>query len=210
MLAIGGPPPLTANRNRPNPPFEAGLRVVSPPLNIVEETQIDDIKWEDRRPKGLSFLNYVMGSIGAVHIVNYPASQISIGNGLFVGENAVTSSLVYRKTGDIKNPRLINLPASHEDDERFTKEVLDHARSYVKRPSYCTIHDLIGSLTELGIVPIGSVRQEEINITGEMYIAQNWDGVVLFRHVNDDELPIVKYGNLDVNITKSKKRRNSD
>ena len=30
MLAIGGPPPLMANRNCPNPTFEAGLRVVSP------------------------------------------------------------------------------------------------------------------------------------------------------------------------------------
>ena len=205
IRAIGSPP-RTASRNRSTPPYGAGLRVITPTLNIVEESQIIAIQIEDRRPKGLSFLDYTMGIIGAVHFGNYPASQISIECGLFIGVNEVTSSLVWRETGDIENPRLINLPASHKDDKRLTRETQEYARSYTDRPGYCNIHNLIGSLAELGIVPIGSVRPEDLDIVSGMFIAQNWDGVVLYRHVNDDELPSVKYGNLNINISKIKKR----
>ena len=203
--AIGDLPRASEKATRGNhmtPPYSAGLRVVTPSLNVVEEAQIAAV----HRPTGMAALDYKMGSIGAVHIANYPAPQISIGCGLFIGVNDATSSLVWRETSEIENPRLIPTLANHEDEERSTKEALEYARSYTERPGYCGIDTLIGSLAGMGIVPICSVRPEYLDIVSGMFVAQNWEGVVLYRHVNDDELPTVKYGNHKINISKMKKR----
>ena len=172
------------------------VEIITPSLSVLEESQIASVP----RPTGLEYLGYVMGSMGACHFRNYPPSQISITAGLFIGVNSVTHSFVWRETSDVENPRLIILPSSRKDEARKTHEALENARPYTERAGYADLRTLIGNLASMNAAPIGSANPEELNITSGIYVAQNWDGVVLYRQVDSDELPLTNFGKFRINI----------
>ena len=109
--------------------------MITPSLFVVEESQIASIP----RPTGLEYLGYIMGSMAACHFRNYPSSQISITAGLFIRENAVTRSFVWRETSDIENPRPIILPSSREDEALW---VVTGKKSNITKMRSITIPDI--------------------------------------------------------------------
>ena len=191
--AVGGARPI----KRDPPQYRAGVvEIITPSLFVLEESQIAAIP----RPSGLEYLAYIMGSIRACHFRNYPSSQISITAGLFIGENRLTRSLVWRETSDAENPRPIMLPSSREDEVRSTNEALEGARQFTDMPGYADLRTLIGNLASMNAAPIGSVNPEELNISCGIYVGQNWDGVVLYRQVHKDERPSPNFGKFRLDI----------
>ena len=160
--AVGGARPI----RRDPPTLRAGAVEIITPSLLLEESQIAAIP----RPSGLEYLAYIMGNIGACHFRNYPASNISITAGLFIGENRLTRSLVWRETSDVENPRPITLPSSPEDEDRSTNEALEGARLFTNRPGYADLRTLIGNLASMNAAPIGSVNPEELNISCGIYV----------------------------------------
>ena len=154
-----------------------------PPLSMMQDADLAGIK------PGLEMVVYILGNMEAAHISEYQLDLISVQAGIYVGQNR-GGELVWRHTILTEHPNMIKLPSDNEEEQmRLERHARRYAEGWRIRQNYRKLPEIIEVLTKAGVGRLVDIHPGDLDIVSGLFIAQNWDGVVLWRRTEREENP---------------------
>ena len=157
--------------------------VALPPLSLLQDADLAGIK------PGLEMVVYTLGNMEAAHFSEYQLDLISVQAGIYVGQNR-GGELVWRHTILTEHPNMIRLPSDNEEEQmRLERHARRYAEGWRIRQNYRKLPEIIEVLTKAGVGRLVDIHPGDLDIVSGLFIAQNWDGVILWRRTEREENP---------------------